>query len=169
MNGPNPVWIFATNKLNQSKARPAPGDVGGGRGAGEGVVSPTDGGPPVAGAGVEAAGCTNFAVFCIGSIGRCRPRRGRCLRAHESQWPRGALVLRRFLQLALGDIQHHGRIRVSRIEFEQRPIDGDSPVAHAQEAAEFDDGDAHPALRIREHIDDAAEIVAILPAHLAAQ
>jgi len=77
--------------------------------------------------------------------------------------------IRRFLQLALGDVQYHGRIGIFRTEFEQRPVHCDAPVPDAQEAAEFDDGDAHAALCIRKYIDDAPEIVTLLPAYLSPQ
>jgi hypothetical protein len=42
------------------------------------------------------------------------------------------------------------------IEAQQRPIDGNAAIADPQEAAEFDDGDAHSPAGIGQHVDHPA-------------
>jgi hypothetical protein len=45
---------------------------------------------------------------------------------------------------------------IVRIEAQQRPIDRNAAIAHPQEAAEFDHGDAHSPAGIGQHVDHAA-------------
>src|SRR5580704_7720772 len=140
MNGPNPVWMLATNRLNQSSPRPAAASTG--------RDSAGSSWPP------EGAG----SFFCFAGI--CGTVR-RCRRRHEHSRTRRVLVLRRGLQLLSSHVEDERLVSGIRIEAQQRPVDGDAPGAHPEEASEIDDRHSHAALGVREYVDDAAEILSL--------
>ena len=114
--------------------------------------------PPVAGIGsLRCAG----GVCSIGA--RCIRRR------HEHSRAVRILVLRSRLQFLPAHIQDDGLVARGGIEAQQWPVDRDAPGAHAEESAEIDDGDSHPSVGIREHIDHAAEILSFGTLYVLAQ
>src|SRR6202041_3862518 len=129
MKGPKPVWMLATNMLNQSSPRPA-------------ATVP---------AGWGLAGRLGSAVVGIHSLlavrGRCgwRGWHGGDRRCHQRFRLCGVLVFRRRLQFLLTRNQGQRFLCVIRIDPQQRPIDRNAAVADTEEAAEFDDGDTHAA------------------------
>src|ERR1700733_5113562 len=148
MNGPKPVWMLATNRLNQSSPRSA---------AATGWDSVGSLRPP------EAAGSfLCFAGVC-GILRRC----GR--RWHEHSRTGRVLVFRRGLQLLSGHTEHESLVPGIGIEAQQRPIDGDAPGAHTEKASEIDDRHSNAAFGVREYVDDAAEILSLGACYLLAQ
>ena len=137
MNGPKPVWMFATNRLNQSSPRLAAASTG----------------------CAEPAPCRRlpawaqfFVLAGICSIGRRR--------RHEHSRAIRVLVLGRRLELLSGQLRTSD-LSAARIEVQQRPIDGDAAGSHAEKAAEIDDRDSHVPLGVREHIDHPAQILSL--------
>src|SRR5258705_8475552 len=144
MKGPKPVWIFATKRLNQSSPRLAPDLVK------FAVFSLS-----------AAAGIRSLLVF-FGSRNRGRGSRSWGQRLHQCLRTRIILVFRRRLQFFTTEAQYQRRrIALVGVEAQQRPFHGDAAIADAQEPAEVDNGGAHAAGGIGQHVDDAPEVLSL--------
>src|ERR1700722_14772277 len=151
MKGPKPVWILATNRLNQSRPRPAL------------AISAVCG-------FAEWSDPARTAVLSLLTFrgARCGGRRGD-LRRHQCLRMVGVLVFRRRLQFLPVHAQSQKFILVAGREAQQRPVDGDAANPHAEKAAEFDDGDAYAASGIGQYVDHAANVLALRILHFLAE
>src|SRR6266404_6432739 len=146
MNGPKPVWMLATNRLNQSRPRPAASDLVPGERVPGDPVPEDPSGCRFAGGGYSArSAIRSLLAFRRTLYWRLdgRLRRRRCLWRHQCLRVSGVLVFRCRLQLLPAHGQSQSLALVVGIEAQQRPIDGNAAVADAQEAAELDDGNTH--------------------------
>src|SRR5580658_1205663 len=150
MNGPKPVWMLATKRLSQSRARSADGDA----------VEPI------------SRSCTRSETAMPRSLSSRRsagPDRRR--RPDENERPGLApgLVFGRRLDLGAIETEHDRRVAVGGVELKEPPVDGDLAAADAEEAAEIDHGGAHIGIAIDEHFDDQPHVLARGVAHLLAK
>src|ERR1700722_12418795 len=139
--------MFATNRLNQSRPRPAPAT---GELARWGSFEPW----------VSAA--TSIRLFLVvgRSCGVADGRRLRSRRLHQGERAHTVLVFGCYLEFVLTYSQRHRRIAAVGIEAQQPPFNGNASIPYPQEAAKVDDRDAHTTARIGQHVDDAPEILA---------
>src|ERR1700677_4283894 len=151
--------MLATNRLNQSRPRPADafaGLVPDGSLPGRGRVG---GGGPASAAPAAGEALLGGGACSIG----CLRRR------HENSGTGGVLVFRRRLQFLPSDGQYERLVLVSRREVQQRPIHRNATSTPPQEAAEVDDGDPHPALRVRQEVYHSPEILPLGAVHVPAE
>ena len=120
MKGPKPVWMLATNRLNQSSPRLA-ASLDADR-AGALVPPPARGG----------------SLLCLAGV--CGIGRGR---RHEHSRLVESLYSGADCSFCRVHAQDERFVPGVRIEAQQRPIDGDAPGSHAEKAAEIDDRDPH--------------------------
>src|SRR6185437_16139730 len=144
MNGPKPVWIFATNRLSPSSPRPA---------------SAASSGP-----GLLLATATKLdGSFMLVD----RRRRGR--RRHGRGPGRPGLVFRSGRDLGAVESEPDGPRPSERPEIECFPGDRDLAAADPEKPAEIDHRRARLAVRIDQYVHDETQILPGRPFDLLAQ